>query len=331
MGADLSNSPLGGIRFDILSEKDEFTFECQRCGKCCKGRDTDKILVSPLDIYNGAKYLGITAEEFIDKYVSFHTGSSSGMIIGTLKADYKGACKLLTYEGSHAKCMVHEKKPLICALHPLGIIHEGENTDEEGNRLYILVEPCKNSGRSGVKIKVSDITDHLPGTAEEIKIAAEIRSMHDITPKRIMFYKGVMCIKTCLAIVSFNDEQIKKFGISERLLRGSRKAIEELEKKIGCTLKKWEHIDDEYFLLYVDMQKTFEDFNYQYSYHDYDTTKPFLEQCKANYEKFKNFIVKMAEGVNLLFDDLAEGMSDDVKKIFEDACIEYGGGIDLGA
>lgn len=328
------HSSLNGVRFEIVSEKDEMKFDCKRCGKCCKGRgeNGEQILVSPLDIYNGAKELGITAEEFADKYVSFHIGRKSGLVVGTLATDYKGTCKLLSYENGLAKCMIHKAKPIICALHPLGVIHGYDNIDEDGSNLYLLTEPCRTSRQTNRKIKISDITDNLPGTAEEIELAYEVRFLNDVVPKPIVFYKGVVAMRICLGILSLNDRQIKKFEISDRLRNGSAKVKKLLEEKTGCTLELDDKIEDKYFQVDLDMWKNVEDFNYTYSYCNYDTSKPFLEQCKDNYEKLKDFMVYMTKAITLIFDDITHGMSDENKKIIEEIAIDYGAnGIDFGA
>lgn len=325
--SDLRYSPLNGVRFDIVSADDEITFKCHHCGKCCKGRDTDKILASPLDIYNGAKYLGITTDKFIENYIDFHTGASSCMLVGSLKADYKGTCKLLTYEGSYAKCMIHSKKPLICALHPLGLIHGDDCVDEDGNDLYIFVEPCKISGKTGEKMKVSEITDNLPGTKEEIEMAAEIRSMHKVVPKRIAFYKGVLLLAARLTVLNLSDEEMREIqegGFSKGFLDACAENRNELEKilghKIDLSGMLGKTID-----MYKEMLDAFEDANYEYSYHKYDTSRPFLEQCKENYEAFKEFIELFAKAGDSIAKELTGELSEEKQKEFDKLCMKMEG------
>ena len=88
-----------------------FPFHCTMCGKCCINRED--ILLTPRDIYNMAKELGITTKELFETYI----GCDSRMPIVRLKP--RGSirrCPLL----KDRKCSVHKAKPAVCALFPIG-------------------------------------------------------------------------------------------------------------------------------------------------------------------------------------------------------------------
>lgn len=94
---------------------DTFQFDCKTCGKCCIHRDD--VLLHPKDIYNMAKELHLTTEELIEKYCEVYIGQDSRIPIVRLKP--RGSvhrCPLL----KDRKCQVHDAKPGICKLYPLG-------------------------------------------------------------------------------------------------------------------------------------------------------------------------------------------------------------------
>ena len=94
---------------------DKFSFKCRECGKCCKNRDD--ILLTARDLYNIAKYLGRTIDEIIHRYCEIYIGDSSRIPIVRLKpSGPENACPLLRYK----HCIVHNAKPTVCALFPLG-------------------------------------------------------------------------------------------------------------------------------------------------------------------------------------------------------------------
>ena len=94
---------------------DTFTFGCNQCGKCCINRDD--ILMTPRDMYNAAKELGMTVIDFAREYCESYIGQNSKMVIVRLlpKGSIK-RCPLL----KDRKCSVHKAKPTVCAMFPVG-------------------------------------------------------------------------------------------------------------------------------------------------------------------------------------------------------------------
>lgn len=94
---------------------DEFKFHCTQCGNCCRNRED--ILLNPRDIYNMAKELKMTPDEAAQKYCEVYIGSDSRMPVVRLQP--RGSvrrCPMLKY----GKCIIHNAKPAVCALFPLG-------------------------------------------------------------------------------------------------------------------------------------------------------------------------------------------------------------------
>lgn len=119
-----------------------FKFHCNMCGKCCINRED--ILLSPKDIYNMAKELGIKPEELFEQYCEVYVGQDSRVPIVRLKP--RGSikrCPLL----KNRKCMVHKAKPTVCAMFPVGrcIVtanpKEGLKDISQGKFQYIFSDP----------------------------------------------------------------------------------------------------------------------------------------------------------------------------------------------
>ncbi len=124
-----------------------FKFRCTMCGKCCIHRED--ILLSPKDIYNISKELGIRPEKMFEQYCEVYVGPDSRVPIMRLKP--RGSvkrCPLL----KNRKCMVHKSKPTVCAMFPLGRCIVAANPKEglkdisKGQVQYIFNNPGCGDG-----------------------------------------------------------------------------------------------------------------------------------------------------------------------------------------
>lgn len=119
-----------------LGLDDTFRFHCTQCGKCCTYRED--ILLSPMDIFRMARELGITSNQFCEKYCNSYIGDTSRIPIVRLNSVGKDArCPLL----KNNKCIVHSVKPAVCALFPLGRYLEAE--DGSGPEKYTVKREIK--------------------------------------------------------------------------------------------------------------------------------------------------------------------------------------------
>lgn len=94
---------------------DTFKFHCKQCGKCCLNRED--ILLTPRDIYNMSKELGMTTDEMCKQYCECYIGQDSRVPVVRIKP--RGSikrCPLL----KDRKCKVHKSKPAVCAMFPIG-------------------------------------------------------------------------------------------------------------------------------------------------------------------------------------------------------------------
>ena len=103
------------IEQQLLTLDSTFRFKCRRCGKCCKNQDT--IIFNPRDIYNIAHKFGKTMEQVIRETSEVYIGRTSRLpVVHMVPRGPKNACPLLV----DGKCSVHDCKPAVCALYPLG-------------------------------------------------------------------------------------------------------------------------------------------------------------------------------------------------------------------
>lgn len=119
---------------------DSFRFHCTMCGKCCIHRED--IILNPYDLFRVSKKLGMEPKDFVARYCEAYLGGSSRMVIVRLRpVGEDRRCPLL--EGK--KCSVHQAKPAVCALYPLGrgLNQEIGKASEISHRSiqYILQKP----------------------------------------------------------------------------------------------------------------------------------------------------------------------------------------------
>ena len=113
----------------------QITFQCQRCGACCRDRISAPIILTGYDMYKLAGALGMRSTmDLIETRIVSVSQTSSGLPICVLSVTPEGVCCLL--EGRD--CAVHEAKPAVCALYPLGRIYDADD------KRYTYVRPKGN-------------------------------------------------------------------------------------------------------------------------------------------------------------------------------------------
>lgn len=103
------------LGYEEIGLDDTFTFHCTQCGKCCIHRED--ILLSPKDLFNIAKKFEITPKAALTQYCETYIGCNSRFPVVRLKPQGRiKRCPLL----KNQKCMVHDVKPAVCAMFPIG-------------------------------------------------------------------------------------------------------------------------------------------------------------------------------------------------------------------
>ena len=118
-------------------------FDCKGCSACCHGMG-NSIILDPMDIWRLQRATGLEFAKLMGKYIELNV--VDGMILPNLKlAGKTEACAFLNEEG---RCSIHESRPGICRLFPLGRYYE-----EQGFRYFLQIHECKKENRGKVKIK----------------------------------------------------------------------------------------------------------------------------------------------------------------------------------
>jgi hypothetical protein len=119
----------------LIGIDDTFAFKCRVCGKCCKNRDD--ILLTTRDLFNIAKHFKLTMIQALEKYCESFIGNSSRIPIVRLKpVGPNRNCPLLNGD----RCSVHESKPVVCAVFPLGRVVTSADREQgvkAGDKLVI--------------------------------------------------------------------------------------------------------------------------------------------------------------------------------------------------
>ena len=127
-----------------LKLTDRFSFQCKECGACCRHRED--IILNGFDLFRIASALKLTPEQVVERYCESYIGHASRLPVVRLKP--KGSdqiCPLL----KNGRCSVHQSKPVVCALYPLGRAYNPK-TEE---LLYFLqpIECGKKEGSQTVQ------------------------------------------------------------------------------------------------------------------------------------------------------------------------------------
>ena len=113
----------------LIDIDDTFAFKCRRCGKCCKNRED--ILLNARDLYNIAVKLNMSILQVGETYCDVYIGDSSRVPIIRLKP--RGVNKVCPLS-SGDRCSVHDAKPAVCALFPLGRVAVNDKYANAENR-----------------------------------------------------------------------------------------------------------------------------------------------------------------------------------------------------
>ena len=98
-----------------LELNDTFQFGCKACGKCCQ--DRNDIILSPIDIIRLSVFFERSCSYILKRFCRITIGNESTLPVVTLDfSKTNGKCPFL----SNRKCRVHNVKPAVCALYPLG-------------------------------------------------------------------------------------------------------------------------------------------------------------------------------------------------------------------
>lgn len=117
--------------------------DCEGCSSCCHGMG-ESVILDPMDIARLSGGLHKTFDELLALCLELHV--VDGVILPNLRmTGDEEACPFLDGKG---RCSVHELRPGVCRLFPLGRYYENH-----GFRYFLQLHECKKENRTKVKIK----------------------------------------------------------------------------------------------------------------------------------------------------------------------------------
>ena len=117
--------------------------DCEGCSECCGGMG-NTILLDPFDIYHLSQGLDVTFYDLMKDAIELNM--VDGIILPNLKmTGMSGKCHFLNQNG---RCSIHEFRPGICRLFPLGRLYE-----DQSFQYFLQIQECKKENRSKVKVK----------------------------------------------------------------------------------------------------------------------------------------------------------------------------------
>lgn len=137
------NPDSDGKFYELNDLVDADCHDCDGCSQCCKGMG-DSILLDPFDLYQIQRSGQVTFDHLMTQEFIALT-MRGGMILPHIRmTEDTDCCPFLNEEG---RCSIHECRPGMCRLFPLGRDFQGEDLE------YILLEKaCVNANRSKVKV-----------------------------------------------------------------------------------------------------------------------------------------------------------------------------------
>lgn len=126
---------------------------CEGCSMCCTGMG-ESVILDPYDLHRLKCVTGRSFEDLLQDAIELHV--VDGVILPNLvmKSGPEEKCFFLDDNG---RCSIHEDRPGICRLFPLGRYYE-----EEGFKYFLQTGECP---RQRTKIKVSKWLD-LPNAKQ---------------------------------------------------------------------------------------------------------------------------------------------------------------------
>ncbi len=123
------------------------TNDCSGCSECC--RMGPVIVLDPLDVFELNRFLQQSFEDMLNETIELKVIDGLIMpILKLVKAEGQEEAMVCPYLGEDGRCTIHEFRPGICRLYPLG------RSWEDGDFRYILqVNECTHCNGSKMKVK----------------------------------------------------------------------------------------------------------------------------------------------------------------------------------
>lgn len=117
--------------------------DCEGCSRCCSNMG-ESIFLDPWDIYMLTTHLEKSMEELLEEALEWNV--VEGLILPNMRlAGNDNSCPFLSAKG---RCSIHDFRPGVCRLFPLGRVYEG-------NDFYYVLQTKECHAVRRTKVKVS--------------------------------------------------------------------------------------------------------------------------------------------------------------------------------
>jgi uncharacterized protein len=188
--------------------------------RCC--RDVT-IVLTPYDILRLKNRLGISSEDFIDRYTLPLTKSDSGLPVFVLKMgeDHDKRCPFVSPESG---CAVYSERPWACRMYPLDT-REGEEEEEE---YFITADPRQCLGLE----EKQALTVEEWETGQGLDVYKEVEELfNQITSAQRIWgdHKLDGKVQGMVLLACYNNERFRKFVFESNFLKKFDFSPEEIE------------------------------------------------------------------------------------------------------
>ena len=208
------------------TEDDRFSFCCHKqisCfNKCCADVN---IFLSPYDILRMKNHLGISSEQFLERYTLMPTDRHQKypVVLLEMTDTQDKHCPFVSAEG----CTVYEDRPWACRMYPVGLASPGDDDPmAKDQEFYFLIKDafCKGHEEDKGWTIREWIRNQEIGPYNEIgKLFQEV-AMHkwfekgkDLSPEKIQMFFMVCYNLDAFRRMVFESSFLEKFELDEAL------------------------------------------------------------------------------------------------------------------
>jgi Fe-S-cluster containining protein len=221
-----------------LSKSDKFKFACHSGVSCFNECCGDvNIFLTPYDVLRLKNALGISSQDFLDKYTLLPIDENQKLPVVVLRMqdNEKKTCFFVADRG----CTVYNDRPWACRMYPLGLASPGETSAQLNEEFYFILKESicqgfKEDKEWTVEEWVSDqgiVTYDEFGTLyKDIYTHPYLEKTPALTPQKIdMFFLASYNLDNFRDFI-FNSTFLTKFEIEPGLLEKIKGDDEELLK-----------------------------------------------------------------------------------------------------
>jgi Fe-S-cluster containining protein len=212
-----------------LTESDGFTFSCHpgvTCFNRCCGDVT--IVLTPYDVLRLKNRLGISSEEFLDRYalLPFHEEQRLPSAVLRMREDEGRTCPFVSAEG----CTVYEDRPWACRMYPLGLASPTSVETREDGFYFVLREDRCQGHAEGRSITVAGWLDEqgirpyeeMGEQFKEVRFHEFFRSGRNLDPRQMHMYFTACYDLDAFRRFVLESSFLRRFEVDEETLAAIR-------------------------------------------------------------------------------------------------------------